>query len=102
MDTDSHAIEAEEAVRKLVAAAIFDEYATGAKVADPELLDAPSKDAANAANPQLRKTLRVLRDYSAVIVCLKTNLSDWPCALLKGARAQQAAQAPRFSRGPST
>ena len=102
MGADGHASEAGQAVRKLVAAAIFGEFATGAEVADPELLAAPSKDAATAANPQLRKTLRVLRDHSAVIVGLKTNLSGWPCALLKGARAQQAAQAPRFSRGPST
>ena len=37
MGADGHASEAGQAVRKLVAAAIFGEFATGAEVADPEL-----------------------------------------------------------------
>ena len=75
MGADGHASEAGEAVRKLVAAAIFGEFATGAKVADPELLAAPSKDAASAANSQPRKTPRVLCEYSAVIVGRQTYLA---------------------------
>ena len=76
MDADGHAIEAEEAVRKLVSESIFGEFVTGIEVVDPELLAAASKDAATAANVQTRKTLRVLCDHSAVIVGLKTYLTE--------------------------
>ena len=76
MGADGHASEAGQAVRKLVAAAIFGEFATGAEVVDPELLAAPSKDAVTAANPQLRKTFLVLHGDLAVIVGLRTCLAE--------------------------
>ena len=76
MGADGHASEAEQAVRKLVAAAIFGEFATGAEVADPEHPAAPSKDAAIAANPRPRKTLRVLCGDSAVVVGRQTFLAE--------------------------
>ena len=72
MDADGHAIEAEEAVRKLIAESIFGEFVKGIEVVDPDLLAAATKE----VNTQPRKTLRVLCDYSAVIVGLKTYLSE--------------------------
>ena len=44
MDADGHAIEAEEAVRKLIAESIFGEFVTGIEVVDPELLAAAAMD----------------------------------------------------------
>lgn len=72
MDADGHAIEAEEAVRKLITESIFGEFVTAIEVVDPELLAA----SVNTTKTQPRKTLKVLCDYSAVIVGLKTYLTE--------------------------
>ena len=73
MDADGHAIEAEEAIRKLITSSIFGEFVTdkNIEVVNPELLIVPKQ-----VEPQPRKTLRISCNHSAVIVGLKTFLTE--------------------------
>lgn len=77
MSSDGHPIEAEAAVRKLIADSIFGEFVTGVETLDSRMITATKENHQVTAEGVKPKTnIKVMSKFSAVIVGLKTYLTE--------------------------